>query len=124
MGIFSIESNTDEMEALRLEIEEDTINHKNKRSIQKKELLLFMLITYRAEQIMKRKADFIALLSTVLALLLWGYVQYKDDVNLNYWYLLLPALMTTFLIISIYTTIKMKPIKIDILELKQEIYKK
>lgn len=124
MGIFSIESNTDEMEALRLEIEEDTINHKNKRSIQKKELLLFMLITYRAEQIMKRKADFIALLSTILALLLWGYVQYKDDVNLNYWYLLLPALMTTFLIISIYTTIKMKPIKIDILELKQEIYKK
>lgn len=83
-----------------------------------------MLITYRAEQIMKRKADFIALLSTILALLLWGYVQYKDDVNLNYWYLLLPALMTTFLIISIYTTIKMKPIKIDILELKQEIYKK
>lgn len=124
MGIFSIESNTDEMEALRLEIEEDTINHKNKRSIQKKELLLFMLITYRAEQIMKRKADFIALLSTILALLLWGFVQYKDDVNLNYWYLLLPALMTTFLIISIYTTIKMKPIKIDILELKQEIYKK
>lgn len=124
MGIFSIESNTDEMEALRLEIEEDTINHENKRSIQKKELLLFMLITYRAEQIMKRKADFIALLSTILALLLWGYVQYKDDVNLNYWYLLLPALMTTFLIISIYTTIKMKPIKIDILELKQEIYKK
>lgn len=124
MGIFSIESNTDEMEALRLEIEEDTINHKNKRLIQKKELLLFMLITYRAEQIMKRKADFIALLSTILALLLWGYVQYKDDVNLNYWYLLLPALMTTFLIISIYTTIKMKPIKIDILELKQEIYKK
>lgn len=124
MGIFSIESNTDEMEALRLEIEEDTINHKNKRLIQKKELLLFMLITYRAEQIMKRKADFIALLSTILALLLWGFVQYKDDVNLNYWYLLLPALMTTFLIISIYTTIKMKPIKIDILELKQEIYKK
>lgn len=124
MGIFSIESNTDEMEALRLEIEEDTINHKNKRLIQKKELLLFMLITYRAEQIMKRKADFIALLSTILALLLWGYVQYKDDVNLNYWYLLLPALMTTFLIISIYTTIKMKPIKTDILELKQEIYKK
>ena len=124
MGIFSIESNTDEMEALRLEIEEDTINHENKRSIQKKELLLFMLITYRAEQIMKRKADFIALLSTILALLLWGYVQYKDDVNLNYWYLLLPALMTTFIIISIYTTIKMKPIKIDILELKQEIYKK
>lgn len=124
MGIFSIESNTDEMEALRLEIEEDIINHKNKRSIQKKELLLFMLITYRAEQIMKRKADFIALLSTILALLLWGFVQYKDDVNLNYWYLLLPALMTTFLIISIYTTIKMKPIKIDILELKQEIYKK
>lgn len=36
MGIFSIESNTDEMEALRLEIEEDTINHENKRSIQKK----------------------------------------------------------------------------------------
>lgn len=124
MGIFSIESNTDEMEALRLEIEEDIINHKNKRSIQKKELLLFMLITYRAEQIMKRKADFIALLSTILALLLWGFVQYKNDVNLNYWYLLLPALMTTFLIISIYTTIKMKPIKIDILELKQEIYKK